>query len=294
MFEDTCNYMKSCTLMRQVINEINEIDFNNTQDRHTFTTDMRGERRFISTIARRFDSLGALPRGQRQTGGQNPFDPADNLESSYAKEALHRWFGRLFTGKLEAVSVARFEELTGLRIEGPDGSMVDDLPTIQRWLNRTLALPIGEQNGSFDEVLGLVEARIDAARQASTLELGVETIAIEHFEVLSDTLLRTGDRAILIDAMDPLLHQFGHTAAQSQWPGAERPGGVGDAQAPARGVDQVGIKIARGIEGLGLTRDGCRTTAGFGRRANISPWVLLHAHRDPTVRGAFCTLRRAT
>ena len=155
------------------------------------TADVRGERRFISTIARRLDSLGALTRGQRQTGGQNLFDPADNLESSYAKEALHRWFGLLFTGKLEAVTCTRFEELTGLRIEGPDGSMVDDLPSIQRWLNRLLALPIALQNAIFDEFLGLVEARIDAARQAGTLDLGVETIAAEHFEVLSDTLLRT-------------------------------------------------------------------------------------------------------
>ena len=32
-------------------------------------TDVRGERRFISTIARRLDALGALTRGQRQTGG---------------------------------------------------------------------------------------------------------------------------------------------------------------------------------------------------------------------------------
>src|SRR3546814_9458980 len=123
------------------------------------TTDVRGERRFISTIARRLDSLGALTRGQRQTGGQNLFDPADNLESTYAKEALHRWFGLLFAGKLEAVTLSRFEELSGLRVEGPDGGMVDDLPTIQRWLNRILALPIALQNGIFDEFLGLVEAR---------------------------------------------------------------------------------------------------------------------------------------
>ncbi|MCM0000742.1 MAG: strawberry notch family protein [Erythrobacter sp.] len=155
------------------------------------TTDVRGERRFISTIARRLDSLGALTRGQRQTGGQNLFDPADNLESIYAKEALHRWFGLLFTGKLEAVSLKRFQELTGLRIEAPDGSMVDDLPAIQRWLNRILALPIALQNAIFDEFLGLVEARIDAARQAGTLDLGLETIAVEDFTVLSDTLLRT-------------------------------------------------------------------------------------------------------
>ncbi|MCE3543972.1 strawberry notch C-terminal domain-containing protein, partial [Escherichia coli] len=56
------------------------------------TTDCKGELRFTSTIARRLDSLGALTRGQRQTGGQNLFDPADNLESDYAKAALITWY----------------------------------------------------------------------------------------------------------------------------------------------------------------------------------------------------------
>ena len=36
VFEDAYNYMKSGTLMRQVINKICEIDFNSTSDRHTF------------------------------------------------------------------------------------------------------------------------------------------------------------------------------------------------------------------------------------------------------------------
>lgn len=36
VFEDAYNYMKSGTLMRQVINKICEIDFNTTSDRHTF------------------------------------------------------------------------------------------------------------------------------------------------------------------------------------------------------------------------------------------------------------------
>lgn len=36
VFEDAYNYMKSGTLMRQVINKICEINFNNTGDRHTF------------------------------------------------------------------------------------------------------------------------------------------------------------------------------------------------------------------------------------------------------------------
>jgi type I restriction enzyme M protein len=36
VFEEADNYMKSGTLLRQVINKINEIDFNNSTDRHTF------------------------------------------------------------------------------------------------------------------------------------------------------------------------------------------------------------------------------------------------------------------
>jgi type I restriction enzyme M protein len=35
-FEDAFNFMKNGTLMRQVINKLNEIDFNNSQDKHLF------------------------------------------------------------------------------------------------------------------------------------------------------------------------------------------------------------------------------------------------------------------
>ena len=74
------------------------------------TTDCKGERRFISTIARRLDSLGALTRGQRQTGGQNLFDPADNLESDYAREALTQWYHLLHAGKLASTSLGCVDE----------------------------------------------------------------------------------------------------------------------------------------------------------------------------------------
>src|SRR6266851_10509602 len=36
VFEDAYNYMKSGQLLRQVINKINEIDFNKSEDRHLF------------------------------------------------------------------------------------------------------------------------------------------------------------------------------------------------------------------------------------------------------------------
>ena len=159
------------------------------------TTDVRGERRFISTIARRLDSLGALTRGQRQTGGQNLFDPADNFESRYAKDALVGWYHLLFAGKLRSVSLATFQQLTGLRLESEDGALREDLPRIQRWLNRLLALRIQLQNAIFDEFLGLVEARVAAAREAGTLDLGIETVSVDSFQVLDDRVIRTDPRS---------------------------------------------------------------------------------------------------
>ncbi|MGE5564277.1 MAG: strawberry notch C-terminal domain-containing protein, partial [Bacillota bacterium] len=159
------------------------------------TTDVRGERRFISTIARRLDSLGALTRGQRQAGGQNLFDPADNLESRYAKDALVGWYHLLFAGKLKSVSLARFQQLTGLRLEGEDGALREDLPPIQRWLNRLLALRIDLQNAIFDEFLGLIEARVAAAREAGTLDVGIETVSVDSFDVLDDRVIRADPRS---------------------------------------------------------------------------------------------------
>lgn len=158
------------------------------------TTDCKGELRFTSTIARRLDSLGALTRGQRQTGGQNLFDPADNLESPYAKAALTSWFILLAEGKLQSATLFEFERRSGLTIVSHDGVLKEDLPPIQRWLNRILALPIGMQNAIFDEFLGLVEARVSAARDAGSLDVGVETMKVECAEVIDDIVLRTDAR----------------------------------------------------------------------------------------------------
>jgi hypothetical protein len=149
------------------------------------TTDCRGERRFISTIARRLDALGALTRGQRQTGGQNLFDPADNLESDDAREALQIWYRLLHVGKLTSTGFDAFCERTGLRLE-QDGALLEDLPPIQRWLNRILALPIAMQNAIFDEFLGLVQSRIEAARKAGTFDAGVETLVADRLTIVEE------------------------------------------------------------------------------------------------------------
>src|SRR3546814_19909687 len=100
------------------------------------STDVKAQKRFISTIARRLDSLGAITRGQRQTGGQNMFRPEDNLESWYARDALRQLYVLLARGKVEGCSLARFEAATGLALTGSDGGHTDELPGVNPFVNR--------------------------------------------------------------------------------------------------------------------------------------------------------------
>jgi hypothetical protein len=89
------------------------------------------------------------------------------------------------------VSLEAFQEMTGLELCGEGGELLERLPPIHRWLNRILALRIATQNSIFEEFLGLVEDRVEAARTAGTLDLGIETIRADRMDLLSDQLLRT-------------------------------------------------------------------------------------------------------
>lgn len=161
------------------------------------TTDVRGEKRFLSTIARRLDSLGAITRGQRQTGGHGMFRAEDNLESSYGRAALRQFYAMLFHGHITACSLARFEEATGLRITSEaDGTLLDELPPITTFLNRLLALEINLQNDLFTHFEQLLTTRIESAVSGGTYEVGLETIDAESLiitnRVTIDTHLATG------------------------------------------------------------------------------------------------------
>src|SRR5690606_24927503 len=97
-------------------------------------TDVKAEKRFLSTIARRLDTLGAITRGQRQTGGQGLFRPEDNLESAYARDALRQLYQLIAKGKVEGCSLDAFEAATGLKLMDATG-LKDDLPPITTFLN---------------------------------------------------------------------------------------------------------------------------------------------------------------
>jgi predicted RNA methylase len=146
-------------------------------------TNVKAEKRFLSTIARRLDTLGAITRGQRQTGGQGLFRADDNLESVYARTALRQLYVLLYSGKIEDCSLQAFEDATGLKLTGNDGSLREDLPPITTFLNRLLALTIDLQNRLFAVFEELLQAKIEGAIASGTYDLGVETLTAESLTI---------------------------------------------------------------------------------------------------------------
>ena len=144
------------------------------------TTDVKGERRFIATIARRLDTLGAITRGQRDSQsamgeGNAMFRPEDNLESVYAKAALRQLYTALANGRVPGWPLDGFEEATGLTLTY-DGLLKEQLPPMLTFLNRLLALPIHEQNALFAELEERINALITDAIESGAYDHGVETV----------------------------------------------------------------------------------------------------------------------
>ena len=145
-------------------------------------TDVKAEKRFLSTIARRLDTLGAITRGQRQTGGQGLFRAEDNLESPYARAALRQLYLLLVRGKIEGCSLDRFEAATGLKLMDSNG-IKDELPGITTFLNRLLALTIELQGILFTAFEQLLDAKVQGAIASDVYDIGLETLTAESFVV---------------------------------------------------------------------------------------------------------------
>ncbi len=204
-------------------------------------TDVAAEKRFLSTIARRLDTLGAITRGQRQTGGQGLFRPEDNLESPYARAALRQLYTLLYAGKVEGCSLQRFEAATGLALTDRDGSLREELPSTAQFLNRLLALTIGLQNTLFEAFEALLRAKIEGAIASGTYDRGVETVVADSLRIVDrrtiyshagtgaetevlTILRRDRNRPLALDQALDLARERGPAAGQCQIPPCGRSG----------------------------------------------------------------------
>jgi hypothetical protein len=157
------------------------------------TTDIHGEKRFTSTIARRLDSLGALTRGERRTAGNGLFRAEDNLESPWAHRALQAFYVELHFGNVPAMDRETFEAKTGLRLLDGDGNLKasDDMPPMNTFLNRLLALRIADQNALFEAFDQLLASILERAAQSGALDRGMEDIVAYDVTILDEEVVRS-------------------------------------------------------------------------------------------------------
>ena len=142
------------------------------------TTNLPGQKRFLSSIARRLDQLGALTKGQRQTGGQGIFAAKDNLESTHAKDALKNFFDNLTRNRYDDLDVSDFERQTGLSLFDSKGNL-KDYPEMSQFLNRILSMTQDMQNKVFDKFSDELDRVVQIHSDLGTLDVGLETITAQ-------------------------------------------------------------------------------------------------------------------
>jgi len=154
-------------------------------------TDVKGQKRFISTIARRLAQLGAITRGQRQAAGNDLFSEQDNMESRQARDALKQLFRDIRKGRINGLSLQAFEDQTGLTLNNSDGSEKsdDELPTMERFLNRLLSMEIDSQNVTFDAFEERWHRAIETAKQKDELDIGVEVYKADKISTAEEKVV---------------------------------------------------------------------------------------------------------
>jgi tRNA G10 N-methylase Trm11 len=165
------------------------------------TTNLKGQKRFISSIARRLDQLGALTKGQRQAGSQGLFSAKDNLESEIARGALWRFYMDLVDGQLKQLGDINAQEL--LRKMGMENlldkhqNLKEDpaLRDITKFLNRLLTLESDLQNRVFDAFWNVFEAIVEAARKRGDLDVGLENFRADKVEVKDEKTVYTEEKS---------------------------------------------------------------------------------------------------
>lgn len=158
------------------------------------TTNIKGQKRFTSTIARRLDQLGALTKGQRDTGS-GMFGAKDNLETDLAKDSLREFYKRLGKNQIEGIDGMKTLDRLGLKQKFTDeygafklnDTVARDIST---FLNRILSLEVEEQNTVFDAFISIYEMELEAAIQAGTLDTGMENVKADKIEIVDDKVIR--------------------------------------------------------------------------------------------------------
>ena len=151
------------------------------------TTEVGGEARFASAVARRLQALGALTKGDRRAelGSLSEF----NLDTAWGKRALKQLLQASYEGTGPAVAALTsgagappISELqpklqAALELLGAGDAKEREKLEVRRFLNRLLGLPLAEQSTLFDAFSTALAAGIAAAKREGKYDEGISDVS---------------------------------------------------------------------------------------------------------------------
>lgn len=140
-----------------------------------------GEKRFVSSIARRILQLGALTSGERKNASKGIFTEEDNLESKQARRAMDRVFGTLNKTSRGKQLIADM----GLT----EANSKNDEINIMTVFNRILALDIEDQESIFSIFGDYLKQEIYKAKEVGELDTRTENVKAESIKVLENQVI---------------------------------------------------------------------------------------------------------
>lgn len=158
------------------------------------TTDIKAQKRFLSSIARRLEQLGALTKGQRTTGGQGILDNSHNLEGEYAKQALYLTYLDIDKNS-EPISPTQLNDMMGLQlhkdVDGTKELKMDLMFDTKRFLNRLLSLEIDIMNIVFEHFSNKIELLVEQAKASGNYDEGIEHVKANSTNLIKHELIHT-------------------------------------------------------------------------------------------------------
>lgn len=178
------------------------------------TTDLPAQMRFISSIARRLDQLGAMAGGERKSASQGVFTSEMNLENKYGVEAVRRFMKDADQGLIgtqgqqeirstaeavpepnDRITTADIKRELGIELRPPDkdgnpGEFQENkIPKVPQFLNRMLSLRVDRMNLYFGEFIARLQEEIETAKESGTYDAGIATIEGKAIHVVDRTRL---------------------------------------------------------------------------------------------------------
>jgi hypothetical protein len=161
-------------------------------------SDLAGEKRFVSTIARRLGSLGAITKGQKNATTGTDLMEKVNFETDQGRQATNSFFDGLLrneeipgTGGLRGHSI--LQELRLLKTTPTGAVSVDpaDRTNVTRLLNRLQNIDPDIQNAVYNYFYDIFQAVVQDAIERGTLDTGAKTLPGDTFHIKESRVIAT-------------------------------------------------------------------------------------------------------